>query len=441
VLRWAARNWAFVLLLLVAVALRVLAMVAYVPSLPLRSGDAYQYLARAITMSVKDSYHPFVYSALVKPFTLAGSLAWLTAAQHAAGIAVGVLIYLLLRHLGLHPSLAAVGAAPILLDGYQLALEHQPLTEPFFELFAVGGVVIAAWAARPRVAAAAAAGLLLGASVLIRFPGLAVLVAVLLYFLVRRVEWTRLVALLAAFLVPLVGYGLWFQTQTGSFGITDRNGFYLYGRVAAFADCTDVDVPAPERVFCPENLRHAPGRGLFNAGLPYKIRHDPRNNALASSFSRRMIIAKPGAFAAAVSSDFSRYFSSGDKQDAERWLVPLDLSLRDQRHVPPGIRIHFQLRSQPAALLRRWQEAVWVYGPLLAALVVVGTVGGLAGWARTDRPPLGPEAWLFTAAALGLLLFPTVFAVYHFRYYVPAIPFAGAAGVLGASIIYGRLRR
>ena len=440
-LTWAAENWVFLLVVGAGIALRVLTMVAYDPSLPLRSGDAYQYVRRAITLYLGSSYHPFVYSAILKPLILAGSLTWVTAAQHAAGLAVGVMLYLALRRFGLHPALAALGAAPVLLDGYQLALEHQPLTETFFELFIVSAVIVGAWSGHPRLAAAAAVGLLLGASVLIRFAGLAILPVILLFWLVRRVEWTRLVALVAAFLIPLVGYAVWFQSQTGSFALTDRNGFYLYGRVAAFADCKTVEVPTAERAFCPENLKHPPGRGLFNSGLPYSVRSDPKNNALASSFSRRMIRAKPGAFAQAVLTDFGRYFETRASQDDERWLMPAALTPRDERHVPPGIDVEFQLRSQPASLLRKWQENVWLYGPLLGACLVIGLIGGIAGWARTQRPPVGPEALLFTGAALGVLLFPTIFAVYHFRYYVPAIPFAGPAAVLGASVIYHRLRR
>ena len=440
-LTWAIGNWAFVVVLFVGLVLRALAMIAYEPSLPLRSGDAYQYLARSITLSVEDSYHPFFYSAILRLFTSLGSLVWLTAAQHVVGIGLGVLIYLSLRRFGLHPVLAALGAAPILLDGYQIALEHQPLTETFFEGFAVGGLLLAAWSARPRMGTVAAAGLLLGASVLIRFPGLAVFPVVLLYLFARRVEWTRLAVLLASFLVPLLVYAAWFQTQTGSFTLTNRNGFYLYGRVAAFADCKDVEVPVRERIFCPENLQHEPGHGLFNAGLPGYIRRDPANNPLAESVSRRMIVAKPGAFAKAVLGDFGTYFLTRASQDDERWLMAGALSQRDKNHVPPGIEIDFRLRSQPASLLRAWQEHVWVYGPLLAACLALGLIGGIAGWARATRPPWGPESLLFTAAALGVLLFPTVFAVYHFRYYVPAIPLAGPAAVLGASAIYYRVRK
>jgi hypothetical protein len=437
--RWArARRWArlhgvFLLLLLAGVVLRALAMVAYVPSLPLRSGDAYQYLSRAVSMSVEQSYHPFLYSVLLKPFTF-GSLAWLAAVQHLAGIATGILIYLALTRFGLSRWLAALGAAPILLDGYQIALEHQPLTEPFFELLGVAGLVLAAWSTQPRLATVSAGGFLLGLSVLIRFAGFALLPAAVVFLLTRRVGWTRLAALVASFLIPLLGYAVWFQTQTGTFGLTNRNGFYLYGRVADFASCRDVEVPARERVFCPENLKHKPGRGLFNAGLPASIRQDPTYNHLAESFARRMIVAKPGSFTLAVVSDMGKFFLPAPSEESDRWLVARDLTARDQRRVPNGIEAHFRLRPRPAAALRAWQQVVWLHGPLLAVLLLLGLAGAIVAWSRTRRR-YGPESLLFTAAAFGLLLFPTIFAVYHFRYYVPAIPFAGAAGAIGAATL------
>jgi hypothetical protein len=436
---WGRRHWVFVVLFLAGVSLRALAMVAYVPSLPLRSGDAYQYLARAVSMSVEQSYHPFLYSVILKPFTV-GSLAWLVAVQHLAGLATGALIYIALVRFGLSAWLAALGAAPVLLDGYQIALEHQPLTESFFELFGVAGLVLAAWSTRPRVRTAAGAGFLLGISVLIRFAGFALLPAVILFLLARRAHWNRLAALVVSFLIPLLGYALWFQTQTGNFGLTNRNGFYLYGRVADFADCRDVDVPAPERVFCPENLEHKPGRGLFNAGLPAAIRHDPSYNDLAESFSRRMIRAKPGSFAGAVVSDVGEFFTPEPAEESDRWLVPRTLSARDERRVPAGIDARFRMRPQAAHALHTWQKAVWLHGPLLALLLLLGFAGAIAGWSRARPRLFGAESLLFTAAAFGLLLFPTIFAVYHFRYYVPAIPFAGAAGAVGAATLYARLR-
>jgi len=54
---------------------------------------------------------------------------------------------------------------------------------------------------------------------------------------------------------------------------------------------------------------------------------------------------------------------------------------------------------------------------------------------------VGPEAALFALSSIGVMLFATVFAVYHFRYTIPAVPFAGAAGAAGAWALWQRFRR
>lgn len=441
---WAIANWAFVLVLGVAVTLRAVAVAAYAPSIPLRNNDSYNYLARAITMSPEGSFHPFAYSAMLKPFLVLDAVRWVVVVQHAAGVATGVLLYAFLRRVAVPRWLATLGSAPVLLDGYQIALEHQFFGETFFELFTVAGVVMLAWNAAPRWPAAAAVGLLLGMSVLVRFAGLAVIAAAVVYALVRRIGWIPLAALVVSILIPLVGYATWFERTTGTFGLTNRNGFYLYGRVAAFADCDGIAVPPAERLFCPENLDHPPGRGLFASGLPKEIRRNPRYNEPASSFARRMIRTKPAEYVGAVLTDFTLYFRSRESQDHGKWRFPLRLKPRDERRVPPGITIDFQLDRRRASLVRSWQDSVSLYGPLLGVLLTLAVVGGVVGWGARERSRTGPEAWLLALAALGLMLFPTVFAVYHFRYSVPVLPFAGAAGAAGAWAIWmriGELRR
>jgi hypothetical protein len=440
-LAFAKRHWVFLLLAAVGIALRVVTAMAYSPSLPLRNKDAYQYIARAETFSPVGSFHPFLYSATLKPFLAADAFQWLTIVQHAAGIAMAVLLYALLCRLGLPPWLGALGAAPVLLDGYQIAIEHRVFSETFFELCGVAGLVLLAWNAAGRWPTLVPAGILVGSSVLYRFAGLAIVATALLYTIIRRVGWVRLLIFVASLAAPLCLYAAWFHAETGTFALTNRNGFYLYGRVAMFADCGGTDVPTEERVFCPENLEHEPGRGLFASGLPDEIRRDPKYNSLAGSFARRMIRAHPAEYASAVSADFAKYFRSRDAQDNEKWLFTKELTERDQRNIPPGVSIQFTMDRSTASFLRSWQNVVSVYGPLLALLLALGLLGGIAGWATRARPPVGPEAALFALSSIGVMLFATVFAVYHFRYTIPAVPFAGAAGAAGAWALWQRFRR
>ncbi len=266
------------------------------------------------------------------------------------------------------------------------------------------------------------------------------ILAAVAYVLLRRMGWIRLAVLVGGFLLTLTVYGLWFQSQTGTFGITNRNGFFLYGRVVAFADCRQVTVPDDLRVFCPPHPGQTSHGGVFRSGLPDRIRKDPAFNAKALEFSRRMILAKPGAYVSAVLADFTKYFRVGQPSDSKMWRFPAILTNRDQRRVPPGIDVHFRLNTGLAGFLRRYQSLLWVYGPLLGVLLFLGVAGGGLGLVRGGLGTLAPEAWLFTLAAVGLLIFAPVFAVYHFRYVLPAIPLTGPAAVLGVAAVMARRR-
>ena len=57
--------------------------------------------------------------------------------------------------------------------------------------------------------------------------------------------------LLAGFLLPVLGYLGWFQATGGQFDFVSYNGEFMYGRIAQFANCTGVPMPAYERHLCP----------------------------------------------------------------------------------------------------------------------------------------------------------------------------------------------
>jgi hypothetical protein len=436
-------NWPFVAVLATGVILRAIVLLAYQPVLPLMR-DALMYVERSATWAPGGSFHPFLYPVLLKPFVAVGHVEWISIVQHLAGLAMGVLLYALMRHLTVSPILAAIGVAPVLLDGFQLNIEHQVMSETFCQLFATGGLVVLAWAERPPPSAAAAAGCLIAASGLVRFPGLAVIVGAIAYVLLKGMGSRRLIALILGFTVPLALYALWFRSHSGSVAITNRNGFFLYGRVASFADCSEDEVPHRLQVFCPPKRQRDSGMaGLFTSGLPDDVRQNPNNNGRALEFSRRMIAAKPWAYVSAVVSDFLTYFEvtppATREPGAGKWIFKESIS-RQQQRLPTSaqMRLSFEVDESLANFLHQYQARVWSYGPLLGIMILLGIGGGLAGWGRPR--PSAAESWLFTLAAIGLLLFPPVFAVYHVRYVLPALPFVFPAGAIGARGIVRRLR-
>jgi hypothetical protein len=436
----------FLVLIAAGLVLRVMVALAYRPLLPLLK-DASMYVERGATWTPAGSFHPFLYPMLLKPFVALGELFWVAWLQHLAALAMAVLLYVLMRRLAVPPPLGALGVVPILLDGYQLNIEHQIMSETFCQLFAVLGVVILAWRERPPATAVAGAGGCIALSGLTRFPGLAVIVAAAAYVLVRKLGWLRIGALALGFLLPLLAYGIWFRTQSGSTGITNRNGFFLYGRVVSFADCNEVRVPRSLRVFCPRPGTLDPDMpGLFTSGLPDDVRRDPANNSRALEFSRRMIAAKPTAYLGAVMADFAEYLGATPPFEREpgalKWLFK-DALKKERQVLAPAtdIALTFDVDPGIASFLGRYQRVAWLYGPALGAYLLLGILGGVLGWKSNGEGSPAPEALLLTLAAIGVLLFPPVFAVYHVRYVLPGLPFIGAAGAVGATALLHRFGR
>ena len=446
-------HWPFLVVLSLGAILRLVAMVGYQPILMLQR-DTYTYLSLAFRMDVS-GLRPSLYPLLIKPLAELGNLQLLSLIQHLAGLAMAVMFYMLMRRLGVSAVVAAFGTIPVLLDGYVINIEHYLLAEAFFNLFVAIALMLIAYPHRPSVLGAGASGCMIGMSMLLRFVGAVVLVPAFLYLLLRRQGAARAVALIAGFAIPLAAYGLYFSSQTGgSFGVTNSNGLFLYGRVVEFADCDEVEVPEELREYCPVGPIESETKGVFTSGLPIReVQQDPEGNSKLLRFSRRMILAKPDAYASAVLSDFTRYFEPKDPETQEpnvkRWRFVRTLDeadphpfVREKRGAPPsgsGISAEFTINEDVAAFLRSYQNVVYTFGPLLALLLMAGLAGGLLARRLQDEGrSLGPECLLFALGALFLLIGPTMLAVYHFRYVLTAIPLAGVAGALGFTVLRRR---
>ena len=178
----ARRHWLFGLALAGAVALRVLAMLAFRPIMWF-GGDSASYLATGLRL-VPDPSRVGGYGFMLWVLRPLHSLALVAAVQHLMGIVIGVLIYLLARRHGLPAWVATLAAVPVLFDAYELQLESDAVPDiPFGLLVVIALYLLLRPGGERRPARVVPAAFLLGVSAILWPVGLVllgILLAVLL---------------------------------------------------------------------------------------------------------------------------------------------------------------------------------------------------------------------------------------------------------------------
>ena len=121
---WSAlgRHRLFAAVFGLGLAARLITMLGFPPAIWF-GGDSASYLSTALYhvpgVSRLSGYGVFLF--VLRPFH---SFAVITAVQHLMGLAIGVMIYALLRRYGLPGWGATLAAVPVLLDAYEIQLEH-----------------------------------------------------------------------------------------------------------------------------------------------------------------------------------------------------------------------------------------------------------------------------------------------------------------------------
>lgn len=453
--RLVAGHRLFAGLLAAAAVLRVVVQLAYRPAL-FFYGDSFAYLANASRLQ-PEAIRPAGYPGFLRVVLWIHDLAVVPAVQHVLGLLTATLVYALVRRLGIGPVGASIAAAPVLFDAYQLNIEQHVLSETLFTLLVAAGLAVLLWRSRPSFGACAGAGVLLAAAALTRSVGLP-LIAPALVFALMRGGPLRTLLLLVAFALPLVGYAAWYSTVPhGSFALTDRDGYFLYGRVADFASCSGMRIsPAERRVLCdprPPADRPSPNYYVWHEwtrkrypGFP---RLPERRNAVLESFALGVIHRQPLAYARTVLGDMEHYAAFGhttgrDDEPVSEWQFP------DRRLIPRKLaRIRAETATWGGSLggspslqraLHAYQRVVYTPGPLLLVAVLLALAGAAlrtaAGTARRVR------AEMLTLAAAGVLipLTAAMTSMFDYRYLLPSLPLLPAAGVVGASLLATRVR-
>jgi hypothetical protein len=452
---WAlvGRHRLFAVVVTAGILLRVVAALGY------RSvmwfNDSFDYLDVALRM-YPHPIRPDGYSFLLWALQPFHSFALVATLQHAMGIAIAVMIYALLRtRFGLPGWGATLAAAPVLLDAYQIQLEHLLLSDVLFTFLTVSAITLLMWRNEVTWKVGATAGLLIGMAALTRTVGLPVLGGVVVFMLVRRVRWKVIVATVALCAVPMAAYSGWYYSFYGKIGMTGSSGVFLYSRTYKFADCKQFTVPVDELPLCPTGRRMPFSQDAIwsRDNTLHRIPGSQWNdlaNQLGSDFAKRAIMAQPGAYLKTVGVDFLRAFQWNRTQFPDKITYQMYEFGKVSRTLPGwtynGVTAAEETTAyeqgsartrivEPfAGIIRGYQHYVFLRGTLLGVILLIGLAGLLGGRRRrTSGVPWrdrGGVVLLSWSTAVGLLLVPAATAEFDYRYVLPTVPLACLAAAL-----------
>ena len=457
-LTWLRAHALFLAFLLAGVALRAVTQASYRPALVFY--DSRRYLDSIGPMD-PGGYAPLGYPLLAKVVLhFVRDLAALATVNHLMALGLGVLLYVVMLRRDVPRWLAALACAPVLLDAYQLFLEQMVMSEILFETFIVLAAAALTWHRRPGYLAAVVAGLCFAAAGLTRYIGVPlVLAGVVFLLLAGGTLWRRLAlaAVLAGCCALALGaYASYNKHLNGEFAVSSHTGSRsLYARVATFADCEGLALPAYERPLCPRPGVVAPVDGSLVEGYTF----DPRSPAkhvvppagqtraeVLDDFSKRVIRHQPWAFIGAVGADFVRPFIHWSRS-RERGELPIE-RWRFNGYYPRYLYASRLIRrwggARPAVdrelalAMRDYQVHIgYTPGVLLGAAGLLGLAGALDWSRRRGRSGLRAVCLLWTST--GLLTF-LVAVVYQFswRYFFPVVVTLPVAGAFGLTALFGR---
>ncbi|WP_132878400.1 hypothetical protein [Tamaricihabitans halophyticus] len=450
-------HWLFGILLLGGIVLRVLVSIAYAPALLYI--DSFRYLDNLRDLD-PTQLNPVGYQLfLLKPaLFVTKSLQSVVIIQHLLGLALAVAIYVVLLRRGARAWVAALATAPVLLDAYQVQIEHNIMSDLLFQVLLIAAVLLLIWQGAPRVPAAVFAGLLLAAAVITRSVAIPLIVPAAVYVLLvarRRGEpeprrfAQRLgvtAALVGAFALGVFSYATYYHSYSGSWGVAGSSSKVLYGRTATVADCSKLDLNPAEEPLCPkEPLGERYGVDVYTHGLKG---WDPRALELADeyggldattrSFANKVLAAQPLDVAGAILLDFLKNFSLTKETapndvpverwhfqtEYPRWGLDAEAAVRDFGGPPISVN------TEIASFLRNYQLSVgYLPGAVLGGTLLL-SVAGMVGLGRARRSDLRSACLLVGGLGAAILVTSAAFE-FSWRYQVPALVLLPLAGALG----------
>jgi hypothetical protein len=457
-----ARHPQFSVALAAGAVLRLVAMLGY-PGALWFAGDSYLYVGAALRPTPNQS-KTTGYSLFLRALLPFHSFTLVTGLQHLMGLGIAVMVYLLARRAGVSKLWATAATLPVLLDGFEIEDEHMVMAEALFTFLIMLAMLLILWRSRTSWVTALIAGLLVGYAVDVRSEGLPILVLFPAYLLWRgRRTWRGwLVAAVMAIgcAAPVLAYATWFDHVQGSFTLSRADGFYLWGRVSSFAECSIIKPPADEVGICPSgppSSRTAPGDYIWHAPEVRNIPGGPvsvANDRLLRDFAIRAIEAQPLGYVKSVIKGLAlsvewprhKYPDAGTVGYYYFRLQPQSIPDNPNHEWVPGGTAYQDAVSyghaspstvvQPfATVIDLYQHVIYTYGPLFGLIMLTG-LGGLVRieGLRERQPRL---AWSRRAGSMlpwvtgvVLLVFPIVTTDFDYRYLLPVLPFASLAAGL-----------
>jgi len=479
------RNRLFTVFLAIATLLRIDAEIGY--RWQSWFNDSWEYVDSGVTLTLDPTRASgySLYLALLRPFH---SFALVTVSQHIMGLLTGVMIYALARRRFSCPAwLATVLSLPVLLDGFEIQLEHLIMSDTIFLFLAMLALFILLWAPLRRAepgmawwrtswARCGAAGILLGLSAIDRPTGLPLMPVlglwILLALALSRPGWKTVITCAVAFgvtaLAPTVAYAGVYDLQQHELNTSDSMGVFLYSRVMTFADCAKMgQLPADLLPLCdttPPSQRPLAQQYIWAETTPLDrfpgSKFSALPNTLAEQFAITAIEKQPLDYARTVYDDTAKAFTW------PRAVFPNDATydeyLFGYKSVPvasghkadgyPSSAEAYLAGGNPrtgltepfAGSMRVWQRYVWLPGTVYGLILVAGLVTVVLAWRRRDNEGnpggnSGLAALLPWLTSLALVVIPAATAEFDYRYVTTAVPFGCLALAMSYAAARGRL--
>jgi 4-amino-4-deoxy-L-arabinose transferase-like glycosyltransferase len=467
-----APGYALLGLLLAGVALRLIAILSWWPATAL--DDSYERFADSNPFA--NPLHPAGYPLILGALgAMTRELALTIFVQHLSGIVSALLLWGATRRLTGSAWAGLLPAGIVLLDPDLIFLEHSIMAESWAVLATSIGLYAAVrafdepepWWRWPLLT-----GAVLALGVTIRTAGLLMIPVVVLALLVSRPRssrswWEYLrgpIAAAGAAAVVLLAFAAANGIFGERFGIRSSPGWYLYGRVAQFADCSRFTPPDGTEVLCEQTPSAArPGASWYwgqgfraGSGSPALRYFGPfgEHDDLLGQWSKRAILAQPLDYLSSVWQYLHAYWFPGappDRPDSGTGLDP-QLAFADgysavslavieaatQRNLETFYNDFTVDQDRPGLeFLRDWQQVIR-FGPIALSITTALTLIGLAIGTRRSRVGV----LLFGIGGLALIVAPALTANYVGRYTVPmAGPLMAAAAITIVELWRGQVRR